>query len=221
MTSPIYIKIPEWIELINKHNIDVKTIMEIGSMDGADANELAGYYKGSRAYVIEAHPKFAKQISEKFPDFYVSSVAASNENKRIIFNAVTIDSENLGMSSMLQREENYPSYDIVYDPVTIDSVRMDLFCDVNEIESIDILKIDVEGNSYEVLEGFGDMLWFVKCIHVECEHEPVWKGQKLYADVEKLLIDKGFIPVAIKVGFPQSDSVWVKKEFYNAKWFDL
>ena len=220
MLSPIYIKIPEWIELVNKHNIDVKVIMEIGSMDGADANELTEYYHPKRTFIIEAHPKFAEDIGNKYPQYSVWDIAASDLDGAIDFNAVQDGSANLGMSSMLEREEKYPSYDVEYTPVRIHTFRMDTFCVMINIESIDLLKIDVEGNSYEVLEGFGDMLWFVKCIHVECEHEPVWKDQKLYADVERLLIGRGFIPVAIKIGFPQSDSVWVKKEFYNAKWFE-
>lgn len=219
--SPIYITIPDWIQLINKHNIDVKTIIEIGSMNGADANELSEYYKPEHTFIIEAHTKFAEDIAAKYPTYDVWDFAASDFDGDIDFNAVTNDSVNLGMSSMLQREENYPSYDIEYIPVKVHAFRMDTFCTLNGIESIDLLKIDVEGNSYEVLEGFGNMLWFVKCIHVECEHEPVWKGQKLYADVEKLLIGKGFIPISIRIGFPQSDSVWVKKEFYNANWFNI
>ena len=215
--SPIYITIPEWIEIINRHNIMVSTVMEIGSMDGTDANELAQYYKAI-AYIIEAHPKFAENIAAKYPEYNVYNLVASDKDGTTIFNCVTKDSANLGMSSMLDREESYPSYDIEYCPIPMESYRLDILCHSLNITSIDLLKIDVEGNSYEVLKGFGDMLWFVKCIHIECEHEPVWKGQKLYADVEKLLIGKGFIPVALKIGFPQSDSVWVKKEFYNHNW---
>ena len=211
----------DWIELVKKQGtFKVETIMEIGSMNGYDADELAIVFKPEKVYIIEAHPVFARNIADMFPEYYVLDMAASNYNKEITFNAVTTDSENLGMSSMLDREQGYPSHNVIYEPVTVQSIRMDLFCDVNDINSIDLLKIDVEGNSYEVLEGFGDMIWNVKCIHVECEHVPVWENQKLYADVEQFLIGKGFIPVSIRTGFPQSDSVWVKKEFYNANWFE-
>ena len=216
-----YITMRDWITLVAKQGtFKVETIMEIGSMNGLDTWVLFDFYKPKRAIVVEAHPVFAVAISDEYPEFEVYNLAAGNENKEVAFNAVTIDSENLGMSSMLDRDDRYPSYDVFYEPTTVLSVRMDTFCADNEINSIDLLKIDVEGNSYEVLEGFGDMIWNVKCIHIECEHEPVWKGQKLYSDVEQYLLGKGFIPVSIRIGFPQSDSVWVKKEFYNAKWFE-
>lgn len=218
--SHIYISIDEWIELINKHNIKPEVIMEIGSMNGVDAYRLSTYYDTLDVTIIEAHPVFAENIKINYPYFNVYNFAASDNNGHILFNAVLQDSENLGMSSMLDRNEQaYPSHCVTgYEQIEVNSFRMDYFCQTANIESIDILKIDVEGNTYEVLEGFGDMLWFVKCLHIECEHEEVWKGQKLYADVEKLLISKGFIPIAIKIGFPQSDSVWVKKEFYNPNW---
>jgi FkbM family methyltransferase len=194
--------------------------MEIGSMDGKDSNILATSFENSQVYIIEAHSEFAKNIANEFKSFFVSNIAASNYDGEFIFNSVTPDSQNLGMSSLLEREESYPSYDIKYEPVQVKCMRMDNYCALTEISSIDLLKIDVEGCSYEVLEGFGDALDIVKCIHVECEHESVWKGQKLYPDVEKFLIGRGFIPVSMRIGFPQSDSVWVRKELYNPNWAD-
>lgn len=217
----IYIRMSDWIRIVQSlGTFEVKTIMEIGSMNGEDANVLSEAFETNDVHIIEAHPLFAKQINEKYPYFIVSNIAAGNENGRYIFNSVTTDSSNLGMSSLLEREESYPSYDIVYKPLEVTCLRMDSYCAIMEMDSIDLLKIDVEGFSYEVLEGFGDALDIVKCIHVECEHESVWKGQKLYPDVERLLIDKGFIPVSMRIGFPQSDSVWVRKELYNPNWAD-
>jgi FkbM family methyltransferase len=219
--SEIYVRISDWIRIVQSlGTFEVKTIMEIGSMNGEDAEILSGFFQSRDVHIIEAHPLFAKQIAEKYLDFFVSNIAASNYDGRYIFNSVTPDSSNLGMSSLLEREENYPSYDIVYEPLEVPCLRMDSYCAIMEMDSIDLLKIDVEGFSYEVLEGFGDALDIVKCIHVECEHESVWKGQKLYPDVERLLIDKGFIPVSMRIGFPQSDSVWVRKELYNPNWAD-
>jgi len=217
--SPIYIHMPEWIELIEKQGtFKVNTIMEIGSMDGADAAYLAEHFKPDTTIIIEAHPEFAVEIAKQYDEYDVYSFVAGNRNTDVIFNAVSKESHNLGMSSMLEREDKYPSHETEYMPIEVQSMRMDEFCSLNGIDEIDVLKIDVEGNSYEVLEGFGDMLWNVKCIHIECEHESVWKDQATYCYVENYLLSRGFIPIAIKIGYPQSDSVWIKKEFLNDKW---
>jgi len=135
----------DWIELVNKQGtFKVETIMEIGSMNGYDADELTQAFQPERTFIIEAHPVFAKAISETFPEFYVCDMAASDSNKEITFNAVAIDSDNLGMSSMLDREDGYPSHNVIYEPVTVQAIRMDLFCDVNKSEiSLIILSISL------------------------------------------------------------------------------
>jgi hypothetical protein len=70
-----------------------------------------------------------------------------------------------------------------------------------------------------VLEGFGEKINIVKCIHIENEHLEIWDNQNVYADVEKFLINKGFILMSIKAAWPQTDSVWIHKKFYNPNWW--
>jgi len=217
--SNIYITIPDLIHLIDvQGTFKVYCIMEIGSMDGADMSLLYEYFKPSKAVVIEAHPTFSSKIADEYPEFEVYNLAASNTEGEVEFLAVTANSDNLGVSSLMDREDKYPIHETFFNEVLIDSLRMDNFCAERGIPSIDLLKIDVEGHAFEVLEGFGEMIHNIICIHVECEHESVWKGQKLYSDVEAYLIGKGFIPLAIRIGFPQSDSFWIKKEYLNPNW---
>jgi FkbM family methyltransferase len=221
MNRLTHISIEEWFDIVDRQcTFKPKIIMEIGSMDGADASKLAKYYNANDVFIIEAHNAFAERIKEDYPGYSVFNLAASKVNQQALFKAVGVFSENKGMSSLLDRDEDaYPSYGVeYYNEVMVDAVRMDYFCEQVGISEIDLLKIDVEGATFDVLEGFGDLLWFVKSVHLEAEHEQVWKGQKLYADVERFMLDKGFIPAMIKIGFPQSDSVWIKKEFYNHNW---
>lgn len=222
MNSKIYILIDEWCEIVDKQGTFApKVIVEVGSMNGVDADKLAKHYDTKDVYIIEAHKAFAEKIALDYPEYNVFNFAATNFNGITVFNCVTETSHNLGMSSILDREDSFPSWDIEYVQDEVVATRMDLFCESNNISHIDMLKIDVEGNTFEVLEGFGEYLSIVRCIHLEAEHTPVWKGQKLYADIEKYLIEIGFIPVEIKIGFPQSDSVWVNKEYYNPNWSNL
>ena len=46
----------------------------------------------------------------------------------------------------------------------------------------------------------------------------VWDGQKLYYDCDKLLMDNGFVMLAIKAAWPQSDSVWVCQDVFHPNW---
>jgi hypothetical protein len=92
---------------------------------------------------------------------------------------------------------------------------MDNFMKENGIEKIDFLKLDVEGCSYEVLEGFGNRLADVNCIQVEAEHGRAnfptnWV---LYEKVEEILKANNFELVEFHRGngMKQSDSFWVQK----------
>ncbi len=218
-----HISIKEWCDIIDMHNtFTPRIIMEIGSMDGADADEIAKRYNVEEVHIVEAHKEFAANIRAYYPDYNIYPVAASNVTEDGLFHAVISSSNNKGVSSLLERDELlFPSYETDgFEPQEVNVMRMDCLCDAAGIEEIDMLKIDVEGLTYEVLTGFGELLWFVKSLHIEAEHTQVWKNQKLYSDIEAYLLAMGFIPVSIRMGFPQSDSCWIKKEFYNPNWFD-
>ena len=78
------------------------------------------------------------------------------------------------------------------------------------------MKIDVEGASFHVLEGFGDQIKNVKCIQIEAEHDK-WAIIP-YEKISELLLEKEFELVHFKrimgsgADMKQSDSFWVKKE---------
>jgi hypothetical protein len=95
------------------------------------------------------------------------------------------------------------------------SVRMDAFMKKHGLGEIDILKLDVEGCNYEVLEGFGKRLGNVKVLHVEAEHESVWAGQKLYGDIERILRANRFELALFERHFSQSDSLWVQRKYFK------
>jgi uncharacterized protein YqgQ len=94
---------------------------------------------------------------------------------------------------------------------------MDNFMRQNNISTVDFLKLDVEGASYEVLEGFGERLKDIKVMHIEAEHgEFAFEGSvKYFDDISKLLKDNGFEMVYFKRNLMQSDSFWIKKELYS------
>lgn len=218
---PMLINVHEWGRLIDlQKTFKPKNIVEIGSMNGKDAWDLEQRYNTTNVIIVEAHPVFYESIKKDYPDFSVYQFAASDMDGSVEFNAVLEDSANLGISSMLDRDDNWPSYGVTgFDKITVPCKRMDTFMEEIGLSEIDVLKIDVEGNSYEVLVGFGERLKDVKTIHLENEHVEVWKNQKLYRDCEDLLIKNGFIMLQIKVGWPQSDSVWVRADLVRKNWW--
>ena len=72
-----------------------------------------------------------------------------------------------------------------------------------------MLKLDVEGATYEVLKSFGDDLRLINFMHVECEVMYMWENQHLFDEVEKLLQFYGFKEMYRQQNYPQQiDTVW-------------
>jgi hypothetical protein len=60
------------------------------------------------------------------------------------------------------------------------------------IENIDVIKIDVEGATYDLLLSLDDKINDIKIIHIETETYPFFEGQILHNDVCKYLINHNF-----------------------------
>ena len=158
--------------------------------------------------------KFLREIKKMY-NFNAYEIAVSNTNGRAKFNAIGIKNneyKNSGISSLREglttNKENFASVDV-------EMIRMDNFMQKEKLEAIDFLKLDVEGMNYEVLEGFGEKLAKVKAVQIEGEYKVRWKGQKLYADIEKLLQKKDFklVYFIISDDGVQSDSLWVQEQY--------
>lgn len=61
------------------------------------------------------------------------------------------------------------------------------------VELIDAIKLDVQGAELDVLVGAGALLAGVRAVDVEVEFNPVYRGQPLFGDVDRLLRDTGFV----------------------------
>jgi FkbM family methyltransferase len=206
-----------YVDLVNKFcNYVPKNIFEIGANYAQDAEFLRKSFnlKEQDVYVFEPHPQIFAEIKKMF-NFNAFQIAVSNKNGRTKFNAIDIDNneyKNSGISSLrdglLYNKKNFIEVDI-------EMTRMDSFMQKHNIDAIDFLKIDVEGMTYEVLEGFGSYLKNVKAIQLEAEYKQYWKDQKLYEDIEQLLKINGFKLVYFMLwdGGIQSDSFWIQEQY--------
>lgn len=178
--------------LIKNNNFIPKSFLEIGSRDGHDTYMIRNFWKINDAdcYIVEPHPELYKSIKNLYPYFNVFNCAASNKTQPIKFNAGTLDiNNNVGVSSVLNR--TYDS-DFIFTEIYVDAWRVDDIFNFIGLSNIDLVKIDVEGHAYEVLNGFGIYINSVKYIQIELETKEVWKDQKLSNDVINFMIKNNF-----------------------------
>jgi hypothetical protein len=89
---------------------------------------------------------------------------------------------------------------------------MDDFFAKHNIGTIDVCKVDVEGCTYEVLQGFGNRIADVNSWHIEGELKVLYENQKLFIDFQQLLVAAGFTMVDYCQfdDDTQCDSIWIK-----------
>lgn len=191
-----------------------ETILEIGSRDGHDVELLRQFCNVSiiDVWISEPNPVCVNNIKQKYPYVNLVPCAVASENGLAQFNAVlSKDDVYIGQSSLLRRTDihkhqgpNWINGNNWIDVVTMTGEKLLQLID----KPIDLMKVDVEGYAFEVLESFKDTLTSIKLIQVECEYEKFWENQKLYKEVSEYMLSKGFTEV-YKLDYPgQCDVVW-------------
>ena len=132
-----------------------------------------------------------EKIKETYPQFNTYHFAASNEPGEVEFNAVLPEcGENpVGTSSVL----DCLAYNFEHEKVKVKADTMFNFLNSIYMDCPDLVKIDVEGFTYEVLKGFGDKLKRINAIQLETEKSEMWKGQKIHDDILKFMKENGFL----------------------------
>lgn len=208
MKKQIKIETIEMVSYILDNKIQIHNFLEIGSHHGHDASYIQESLSLSpkNIYIVEAHPKFSKDIKDMYPDYNIYNFGAWNDKGSIEFNAAKNFDD--GRSSFLSRD----IYQSNFEQISIEAKRIDQFILDENIGPIDSCKIDVEGASFEVLEGFGEQLSNVKVVQIEAEQYNVWPEQKDYTFVYSKLEELNFEKVwELRQGSTQLDSLWVKK----------
>lgn len=181
-------------DFLKNKNLSPKNFIEIGSRDARDADIIKNFWSMANedCYVIEAHPFCYQNIVRDYPQFKTYNFAASNSDGIVEFHAgeTNLDIHRIGMSSVLNRQIN--PHDLPYELVSVPAKRIDTFMAEHNIDHFDIVKIDVEGFAYQVLDGFGSNLNKCLAIQAELEKQAVWENQMLFDAVVSFLDMNGF-----------------------------
>jgi FkbM family methyltransferase len=167
---------PETFKFIMKQIKNCKVFVDVGANIGGYAIRAAKYCK---VYAIEPLPRNYKilKINEKLNNAKVNSfnIAAGNKNGKV---KLYYTQGNYGTSSIKQ-EQNY-----------FVEVEMKPLDEIINEESIDLIKIDVEGAEDLVLEGARNCLRRTKMVIIE-------KNKESFPNAYKILKEEGFRPKEI------------------------
>ncbi|MBR5648198.1 FkbM family methyltransferase [Pseudobutyrivibrio sp.] len=194
--------------------VSINSFLEIGANFAQDATLVKKLcnIQDDNITVFEAHPDLFKEISNRY-NYNAYNYAVSNSDGKTHFIICDIDKvKNNGMSSLKYSKALYKDND--YSEVEIDKIRIDSIWNDLKLKEIDFCKIDVEGNTWEVLKGFGNKIRNVKCFQIEADYYPYWENEVLAKEIFSFLNENGFEMIKLNAtdDLKETDSLWLRRD---------
>lgn len=121
-------------------------VIDIGACRGEFINEMDKVYKIKKAILVEANPVLYRQLSNR-ENYIIYNNAASKDDDTII--TFYEDPRAAYVGSCVFNYFNGI-------PHKLKSISLETLIKSNDVDVVDILKIDVEGSEYEILENISD-----------------------------------------------------------------
>jgi FkbM family methyltransferase len=155
---------------------EITCVMQVGAEDGYEADKIRSA-TGARAVCIDGDPKVTSCSTNVA--FYRCLVG--DEDKMVDFWV----NEQSGLSSKIERKDQCEQH------VVLEQYRIDSLCKTHDIKP-DMLIIDTEGTTLEVLRGAGEILDRIKIIYAEVQTREIRPGVSLFPEVDAFLVERGF-----------------------------
>lgn len=191
---------PLWtLKMINviKDKIDfnnVNTILDIGSRDGCQSLELNRWFPHAKIYAFEPvkeNYEFTVKNVKGINNIKVYQYAINNYNGKTKFYEVY--NGNVGASSLLQTTNHWRSSQWAQKETEVDCIVLSDWLKENNIKSVDLIWMDVQGAENIVLDSLKDYLNDVKIIATEVGLQELYRGSTSKSELDEKL--NRFIPI--------------------------
>lgn len=207
------LKLHELIPFIKNYLPDNPVIVEAGSFNGRDTQRLAQCWPLGIVHAFEPVPEIFKQLEENTKNLLNVDrhrVALSSTTGTAEFN-ISENPHRPGTTypagSLLKPKERLKFSPAHYTKtIQVPTITLDDWAQKNNIQHVDFLWLDMQGNELAVLQAAPVILQQIKVIFTEVSFVEAYEGCPLYIEVQTWLEDQGFVAVA--------------KDFENTdKWF--
>lgn len=194
-------KFKKLVEIINNTKIKCKfTILEIGALHVENSKEpfyqLLEYFPSSEIIGFEIEKELCDKMNSKASKgikYYSCALGEKNEKKRLY------NTKNPMCTSLYKPNEKlirlYNNLDVAYlkNETEVETIALDTFIKKNNIDEIDLIKIDVQGAELDIFKGGKNTLQNVLKIICEVEFISIYENQPLFGDVSNFLTKYDFM----------------------------
>ncbi len=152
-------------QLLKKRKIEINTVFDVGANAGGFVMDIMKSFPTSKIHAFEPHPRTFTLLKKNV------------KTKNVILNNIGIGEKNASITlwdfaddALLKHTQPTSTLASVHKEVITKlhgqkaqgfkakMITVDTYCHENKIESIDILKMDTEGNELDVLKGAKKMI---------------------------------------------------------------
>lgn len=176
----------------------VRTIFDVGASEGISVAEYRRTYPDADVYCFEPTDAPFRLIQARHgadPKVHPTKAAVGEKPGEATFHLNAFDQTN----SLLGRGRDFnasvgPGQQTEVGKVTVPVVTLNDFCRDHQIETIDLLKLDVQGFELGVLRGADRLLknGSIRLIHSEVLFSQLYEGQAFYHDIAAHLAGHGY-----------------------------
>jgi FkbM family methyltransferase len=230
-------KLENFLELIRKFDEYLKfEIVEIGAHPYGEQQEqfhiLLDFFPNSKIHAFEIDEEECIKLNKIAKDglkFYPYALGEKEEKRKLYETNHPMCSSLYEPNEKLLKLFNNLSVAYLKKITEVNTISLDTFIKREKIESIDFIKMDIQGAELDVLKGAAKSIENVLTIVSEVEFLPIYNEQPLFGDVCTFLNSKNImfhkflglsgrslIPVILEnnVNFPTqhmwSDAVFIK-----------
>jgi FkbM family methyltransferase len=187
----------ESISDYNSKKGEGKNIFDVGAHKGESAKFFNKIFPKATIYSFEPIPFAANNIIDlKIPNVYLSEIALSDFNGDSDFNIQDIS--HLSSLNKINRKSNqsmgYAAKE-THKKIKVKVSRGDSFVLNNKIDTIDILKIDVQANEVKTIKGFSKVLNKIKAIIVEVSFYDFYENRSIIREIEESIPNFDFFDI--------------------------
>jgi len=174
----------------------VQTVIDLGASDGRVAKRLGRLFPEARLHLFEPNPDYRaalEALHAEQPRFcHYDRVIGAEAGARTFF--MTRDPGSSGLYAPTgAMTEAYPDQAARAGERTVDVTTLDGWSAEQGVDTIDLIKLDIQGGEADALRGASRLLdGSVKLIYTETFFQAFYEGGATFSDIDSVLRKHGF-----------------------------
>ena len=176
--------------------LEFKTVFDIGAYHGGFIDEILQLNDNIHVHGFEPYSESYEFLKKKYHQnrhIKINHCAVSDYTGRSNFNINALKETNSLLESIsVSKEIDLLTQKEFGENVQV--ISLTDYCYDNKVKMIDLVKIDAQGLSYNILKGMTGLLHnrSIRYLYVEAEFIEIYKNEKLFSEIEILMRTFGY-----------------------------